>query len=194
MGGGCEGVERRGFEFGESRGGVVEWLAGEDVTKFADPVELFDGATVEALGLRLKAEEEDEVLGARVEARHAFGDQEIAILLDGDFEIVIEGFGLHEPDGNAAWSEAGIEKRGVQAALQAVNAEERGAGEGEPLDGEELFGVDGLIGADEIGADVRDLIERLQTDRGIVGRDERMRSRHDLGVASSQAVRVGLNR
>ena len=73
-----------GFRAGN---GFVRQFAAEGL----EAVEFLDGAAVEALGLGLVAEEEGPTVGLPGEAVEAFGEEEVAVLGAGDFDIAIAG-------------------------------------------------------------------------------------------------------
>ena len=65
-----------------------------------------------------------------------------------------------------------IEAGGEEPAFEAGGAEEGLAGDGDTLEGEELFGVGGFVGGDEVGAQVADLGEVFEADDVKVGGGE----------------------
>ena len=139
----------------------------------ADAVIILEGSAIEALVLGLVAEEELPGIGAYGHALKALGEGEVAILGAGDFDIAIaDEVGGHLDEALVVTAEGVIEAGGEEAAFEAGGAEEGLAGDGDALEGEELFGVDGFVGGDEVGAQVGDLMEVFEADDVKVGGGE----------------------
>jgi hypothetical protein len=100
----------------------------EQVAKFQQAVETFDGAAMEALGLGLKAKNRGGDVGLPAVAMEAEGEPVGAVLVEGDIEAVGE--------------EAGFEDRRAAHGV---------LGDGDAFDGVALLGVDGLVGGDGVG-------------------------------------------
>jgi len=64
-----------------------------------------------------------------------------------------------------------VEAGGEEAGFEAGGAEDGLLGEGHAFEGEEFLGVDGVIGCDEVFAEVGDLIEVFEADYGEVVRE-----------------------
>jgi hypothetical protein len=112
-----------------------------------------------ALGLGLIAQQEGEAVGFA-------GQQVVAILGAGDFDIAIAGDGgVHQADGLAAAIEGGVQAGGEVAGFQAGAAEDG-------VLGEELLGVDGLVDGDEVVAEAGDFLEVFEADDGEGGPGE----------------------
>lgn len=101
----------------------------------------------------------------------AFGQGEIAVLLAGDFDLAFEQVGGHGDEGLFA-AEGLIEGAGEQAAFEAGGAEQSLLGESDALEGEQLLGVDGLVGGNEVGLEVGEFVERFETNDGEGGGGE----------------------
>ena len=139
----------------------------------ADAFELLDGATVEALGLGLDAEEDHDIAGLLIQATEALVQDEVAVLGSGDVDV-LDHFEIHQAERAAVGVEGFIEASGVHAGFHPGTAVEGLLGEGDALDGPEFLGVDGLVGGDQVVAEVRDGIDFLQADDGKVLGDEGM--------------------
>ena len=133
---------------------------------------LLDGAAVEAFGLGLVAEEEGKTVGVFVEAVEAFGEEVVAVLLDGNFVIVVDELVGDPHEGLAVAVEGLVEEGGTDADVEAFDAEEGLLGEGDTLDGEEFLGVDGLVDGDGVVAEAGDFIDVFEADDGEGGGGE----------------------
>ena len=142
------------------------------MTEGSEAFELLDGATVHALGLGLIAEEKSERGRGFEEALEAFGKEVVAILGLEDSIIVVDEVGAEADQRPAVGGNALIEADGKQAAMQAFDAKESLLGKGDALDGEELLGVDGLVGGDGVFAKIGDLVDLFETHDGKGGGGE----------------------
>jgi hypothetical protein len=145
---------------------VGQVLDGQVRAEGFEAVEILEGAAVLALGLSLVAEEERPGVGLGGEAEEAGGEEVVAVLGAGDFDIAIAGEGLvHGEEGLiVADAEGFVEAGGEEAAFEAGGAEDGLLGEGHALQGEELLGVDGLVGGDEVGFEVSDFLKVFEAD------------------------------
>jgi hypothetical protein len=84
------------------------------------------------------------------EAVEAFGEEEVAVLGAGDFDISIAGELLvHGEEGFVVGDVEGlIEAVGEEAGFEAGGAADGLLGDGHALDGEVLLGVDGMVDGD----------------------------------------------
>jgi hypothetical protein len=102
-----------------------------------EAVEVLDGAAIEVLRLRVKAEECGDDVGLAA----------VAIEAEGEAEGVVLG----EDAGPVGGIQGAVGAVGVEAGLEGVEAEHRGLGERDPFDGGTLLGADGLAGGDGAG-------------------------------------------
>jgi hypothetical protein len=153
---------------------VDDGIVGENgAAQGANTFELFGGAAIEALGLRLEPEEELAVVGLAVEAAEALVESKVTVLRDGNLDV-LNDFGIEEAERASVGVEGLIEGCGVEAICQTGATHEVLLGEGETLKGEKLLGIGGLVIGDEIGAEVGDGLEVLEADDGIGAGDEGM--------------------
>jgi hypothetical protein len=84
---------------------------------------------------------------------------------------------------------------GEEAGFEAGGAEDGLLGEGDALKGEEFLGVDGVVGFDEVFAEVGDLVEVFESDDGEVGGGEAVFAgilgRAELALRGAGAGRPG---
>ena len=103
----------------------------------------------------------------------AFTERVIAVLGARDFDIAVTGeLRAHEGHGVTSGIECLVEAGGEEADLEALGAEHGLLGEGHALDGEKLLGVYGLVGGNEVGAEIGDVLEVFHADDGEVGGTE----------------------
>jgi hypothetical protein len=132
-----------------------------------EAVEFFEGAAVLAFGLGLVAEEEGPTIALADGAQEAIGEEVVAVLGAGDFDIAIAGeFLVHGDEGVIASVEGFVEAVGEEAGLQAGGAEDGLLGEGHAFQGDEFLGVDGLVDGDEIALEIGDFLEVFEADDG----------------------------
>jgi len=131
-----------------------------------EALEFLDGAAVHALGLRLVAQEQGPAVRLAGEAVEAFAESVVAVLGAGDLDISVAG---HVRAHGDEWLFAGeglIESGSEEAGFEARGAEEGLLSQRDALDGEQLLGVDGLVGRKEVGLEVSDFVERFEADDG----------------------------
>ena len=170
IGGGRAGLGGFGFV----RSGILlgQILFREDTSEGADALEILDGAAVEAFGLGLITKEELPVRFA-AELREAGGHPVTVILAGRDLQSISE-LGVLEDSRVAGNLQSFLKAHGDESRLDAVSAEEGMPREGDALDGEKLFGVDGLVEGDEVGLEVGDGVGILGADGGEGGGVEEM--------------------
>jgi hypothetical protein len=118
----------------------------------------------------------------------AIGQDEIAVQLAGDFHAC--GHFLSQ---GQAWGRLGgrtVHAGGEQAGFEATCAEDGLLAHGPALEGEQFLRVDGLVGGDEVSAEVGDFLDVLEADDGAVGRGEAMLA-EVLGRGGLACVTVG---
>jgi hypothetical protein len=95
-----------------------------------------------------------------------FGEEEVAILGAGDFDIAIaRELLVHGEERLVVGDVEGlIEAVGEEAGFEAGGAADGLLGDGHALDGEGLLGVGGLVDGDEVGAEMGDLVEVFEAD------------------------------
>jgi hypothetical protein len=146
----------------------------------ADAFELLDGAAVEALGLGLDPEEDHDIAGLLIQATEALVRDEVAVLGSGDVDV-LDHFEIEQAERATVGGEGFIEASGVHASFRPGTAVEGLLGEGDALDGPEFLGVDGLIGGDQVVAEVRDGIDFFEADDGkVLGEEGMFASNHRL--------------
>ncbi|MEI9813615.1 MAG: hypothetical protein WDO18_13635 [Acidobacteriota bacterium] len=138
--------------------------------------EFFEGVAIVALGLILIAEEEGPGGGVfAIHVMEAVGEAVVAILhadlFARNLERVMEWDERRFVGGN---HERFIERGGAEAGFKARDTEQVVLGDGEAFDGELLLRVDGLIGGEEVLAQVLDGVEVFDFDDGEVGGGEDM--------------------
>jgi hypothetical protein len=106
------------------------------------------------------------MIGGFGEAVKAICHDEVAILRLGDFAIVVDERLTDHSDGTVGAIEGFVEAVGEHSVLEARGADEGLPCEGDAFDGEELFGVDGLLAGDEVFAEAGDLVEFFDADDG----------------------------
>ena len=119
----------------------------------------------------LIAEEQSEAVGHAGLDLETFGQGVGAVLSCRDFDTAGEVVGQGEGQG-AIVREGGVEARGEQAGFESGAAEEGLLREGDALDGEQLLGIDRLVGGDEVLLEAGDGVELFQADDGEVGGGE----------------------
>jgi hypothetical protein len=118
----------------------------------------------------------------------AFGEKVIAILGAGDFDIAIAGeLPGHGGEGVTVAVEDFVEAGGEEARLEAGGAADGLLGDGHALEGEQLLGVGGLVGGDEAGLEIRDLLEVFEANDGEGRRGETVAQ----GVAGGVGLAFG---
>ncbi|MEI9814666.1 MAG: hypothetical protein WDO18_19390 [Acidobacteriota bacterium] len=142
-----------------------------------------------ALGLILIAEEEGPGGGVfAIHVMEAVGEAVVAILhadlFARNLERVMEWDERRFVGGN---HERFIERGGAEAGFKARDTEQVVLGDGEAFDGELLLRVDGLIGGEEVLAQVLDGVEVFDFDDGEVGGGEDMFA----GVARCSGLACG---
>jgi hypothetical protein len=123
--------------------------------------ELLDGPAIFALGQDFIAQEQRPGVGSLVagHALEAIGEGVVAVLGFGDFDIAMADEVLgHTDEELAGGIEGFVEATGEEAGFEAGDTEHGLLGERDALHGEELLGVDGLVDADETGAEVGDFL------------------------------------
>ena len=119
------------------------------------------------LGLGLIAQQEAETVGLAVQAMEAVAEQVVAVLGAGDCDIAVaEDDRVQEADGFAAVVVGLVEAGGEETGFEAGAAEDGLLSEGGAFEGEELLGVDGLVGGDEVVAETADFLNVLDADDG----------------------------
>ena len=93
-------------------------------TEFLETLEILDGAAVEALGLRLVAEQQRPTVGLARELVETGAEQEIPILGAGDFDIAAQDGAVHVDPGMAIGVAGFVEGGGEEAGFEAGGAEE----------------------------------------------------------------------
>ncbi len=131
--------------------------------------------------------------GLADEAFETDSEAEAAILGAGDLDVASEVV-REEIGGEAIGGDGFIHGGGVEAGFEGGAAEERLLGEGDALDGEQLLGVNGLVGGDGVGAEIFEGIELFEADDGELGGGEAVltgilrRSRFALRCAGTGGV------
>ena len=128
-------------------------------------MEIFDGAAMEALGLRLETEERGGDVGLAGEAIEAGGEPVGAVLFQGDVDTVGELRPL-EDVGFGGTFHGLVEAVGEEAGFEGVHTEHGVLGEGDAFDGVAFLGIDGLVGGDGVGYAGGDLGAVLDADDG----------------------------
>jgi len=124
-----------------------------------------------ALGLGLIAQQEGKTVVVADQAVEAIAQQVTEILGRGDFDIRCE-LRVYGEAGFSVGAERLAEAVGEEAGFKAGGAEDGLLGESDALKGEEFLGVDGVVGFDEVFAEVGDLIEVFESDDGEAGGGE----------------------
>jgi hypothetical protein len=137
------------FEFGVGNGFVRRII--DSIAEEA--VEVFDGAAVLAVGLRLVAEEEGEGFAIAGHEVEAFGEGVGVALAVGDGEVAGTVV-LAAEGGSGDEVLPGVERGDEGSGFEAVSAEDGQLGEGDSLDGEMLLGVPGAVSGDGVGDQV----------------------------------------
>jgi hypothetical protein len=96
----------------------------------------------------------------------AFGEEEVAVLGAGDFDIAIAGeLLIHGEEGLVVGDIEGfIEAGGEEAGFEAGGAADGLLGDGHAFEGEQLLGVDGAVDGDEAALEVGDFLEVFEAD------------------------------
>jgi len=147
--------------------GIAEGFGGAFGAEGLETVEILYRAPIEALGLGLVANDEEEAGGFAGEAVKAFGEP-IGAVLAGGYVDSVGDFGVHEDQGSAGAFGGFVEAGDEEAGFESGTAEERQLGEGDSLDGEELLGIDGPIEGHEIVTETDDSFGGFEPDDGVV--------------------------
>src|SRR6476469_6043007 len=94
------------------------------MAQLLEALQFLDSAAVEALGLRLVAEEQVPTIRAATDAGEAFGHQKIAVLGAGDVEIAAKHGGVERHKGTGGGVHSLVEAGGEHAIFQASGAEQ----------------------------------------------------------------------
>ena len=129
-------------------------------------IEVFDRAAVEALGLRLIAQEEFPGLGTGSENEEAFGEGEVLFLAAGHQQLGVAEAGIQEVGGFGVTGV--VEAGGKEAGFEADGAEQAELGGGDALDGQEFLGIDGAVDGNQVGAEIGDIVEAFEDGNGNV--------------------------
>ena len=103
----------------------------------------------------------------------AFGQDVVAVLVAGDFEVAGEFLG-HEDEGSAVAGEGLVEAVGEETGFEARGAEQGLLGEGDALHREHFLSRDRLVVVNEVLLEAVDGVEFLETDDGESGGGEAM--------------------
>jgi hypothetical protein len=90
-------------------------------------------------------------------AVETIGQGIVAILGAGDFDITDQSLG-QGAEGGSVMVEGHVEAVGEDAGFEASGAEPGLLRESDQLDGEQFLGVDRLIGGDEVGSEISNLV------------------------------------